>query len=172
MSAGECDEENLGFFDRLFEKLKIDLSESRSRVEGLLVEKAPPSAQITGVSLIMEVDIQRELFANLTEEQQQRLVIVEDDGPLFRELTEEEWKRVVIRTPAIRMRGESGQHVIEHQAPDGASFTMRDLASAIAETERRTRGYTNWVGGIDVHHVLFDGIELGEDGVWQIKWGS
>ena len=89
-----------------------------------------------------------------------------------RDLTEDEWSRVVLHTPLIRMRGENDAQVVEHRALGGVAFTVRDLAAAIAETERHTRGGTVWDGGIDVHHIYFEGIELEEDGVWLISWGS
>ncbi len=49
---------------------------------------------------------------------------------------------------------------------------MRDLCAAVEETARRSRGSTEWFGGVDVHHGFFEGIHLGEDGVWAIRWGS
>jgi hypothetical protein len=60
--------------------------------------------------------------------------------------------------------------VTEHVA-DGGAFTVRDLAGAIATTERASRGSSEWFGGIDVHHVFFEGIE-DDDGAWRICWGS
>jgi hypothetical protein len=49
-----------------------------------------------------------------------------------------------------------------------------DLIAAIEETERRTRGNTQWFGEIDVHHVYFEGLVPAADaeGVWEIVWGS
>jgi len=35
-----------------------------------------------------------------------------------------------------------------------------------------TRDSSKWFGGIDVHHVFFEGIHLDEDDVWAIHWGS
>src|SRR5262249_44443192 len=77
----------------------------------------------------------------------------------------------VLRAPVILLCG-LDERVVEHRAPDGGAFTVRDLAAAIAETERQTRGGTNWFGGIDVHHVYFEGLMLDDDGVWTIGWGS
>ena len=97
-----------------------------------------------------------------------KLTVFEDGT--FRALTDDEWRTVVIREPAIRMRGE-GETITEHRAPDGVAFTARDLADAIAKTEHAGRGSSEWFGGIDVHHTFFEGIE-DEDGVWSIRWGS
>jgi hypothetical protein len=160
MAESGDDEGGLRFFNSLSGRLHIGLSEPAVRVsERLLNLKAPPSARIEEVSFSMQV----------LEE------TGEGDDLDFgdpRDLTKEEWRRVVLRSPAIRMRGENDKQVVEHRASDGAAFTVRDLAAAIAETERQTRGGTLWDGGIDVHHIYFEGIELEGDGVWFISWGS
>ncbi len=89
-----------------------------------------------------------------------------------RELTDAEWNRVVIRKPHIKMCSvDTPDVIVEHDAPDGKAFTVRDLAKAIAKTESQSREHGEWCGGIDVHHIYFEGIELG-DGVWTICWGS
>ena len=64
------------------------------------------------------------------------------------------------------------QTVIEHAPADGLTFTVRDLAKAVEETERHARGDTEWFGGVDVHHRFFEGIRMDEAGVWHISWGS
>jgi hypothetical protein len=60
---------------------------------------------------------------------------------------------------------------VEHDAPNGKAFTTRDLKAAIEKTEQAGRENAPWLGGVDVHHVFFEGIEL-EDDVWTICWGS
>jgi hypothetical protein len=145
------DDEALHFFNRLSGRLIIGLSEPPQPMSERLINLvARPTSQLENVSLVMQVFLQ-------------------DSG--FRELTEAEWERVVLRSPAIRMRGET-EAVVEHTAPDGTAFTVRDLTAAIVETERRTRGGSEWFGGIDVHHIFFEGIYLADDGVWSIGWGS
>jgi len=166
MASIEVDEGGLRFFNTLSGRLHIRLSEPTQAIsERLLNQMAPPSARIEEVSLTLQV---REQGEGREEDDAFDL----DDLPAPRALTEEEWSRVVLRTPSIRMRGENDEEVVEHRAPDGVAFTVRDLAAAVAETERRTRGGSEWFGGIDVHHVYFEGIELEEDGVWFICWGS
>ena len=152
MAGAEIDDEALHFFNRLAGSLDITLSEPPQPISDRLANlKAPPTSRLEDVSLDMKV-------------------FSKDSG--FRELTETEWERVVLRSPTIRMRGENGDGVVEHRAPDGMAFTVRDLTAAIVETERQTRGATEWFGGIDVHHVFFEGIRLDDDGVWCIGWGS
>jgi hypothetical protein len=48
---------------------------------------------------------------------------------------------------------------------------VRDLKRAVACSERVSRQDSDWKGGIDVHHIYFEGIEL-EDDVWMIGWAS
>ncbi|MFN2547487.1 MAG: hypothetical protein ABR567_08655 [Myxococcales bacterium] len=89
-----------------------------------------------------------------------------------RPLTEAELGLVAFEEPDIRLRGESGD-CITHKAPNGRHFTVRDLIEAVEETERQTRGKTRWLGGgVDVHHVYFEGLEPEKDGSWTICWGS
>ncbi len=97
--------------------------------------------------------------------------VFEEEKQDFRDLTKEELDLVVFQGPHIRLRGESGD-IVEHKAPNDESFTAEELLAAVEETERRTRGNSEWFGGVDVHHVYFEGIYQDEDGVWGICWGS
>jgi len=143
----DVDEDALEFFSGLSGVLRIELTEpAQKTAPHMLNLAAPPTARITSVTLELSVD--------------------------DRDLTAEEWSRVVIRAPRIRMRSvDTDEIVIDHDAPDGATFTVRNLADAIAKTERDSREHGEWLGGVDVHHIFFEGIEL-EDGVWTICWGS
>jgi hypothetical protein len=114
---------------------------------------APPAAHLQSLKLEMEVFLR---------EQQE-----------FRPLTEAEWNVVVIHGATIRVRNpRSKAGAVELGAPNGETFTVRDLAAAIEETERRSRATVDWFGGIDVHHRFFEGIHLDDDGVWVTHWGS
>lgn len=147
----DIDDDALEFFNGLSGTLRIELTEPAQQAAPHLMNLvAPATARIKSVA--MELHVYEE----------------EDD----RELTDEEWNRVVIRAPRIGMRSvDTDEIVIDHDAPDGATFTVRNLADAIAKTERESREHGEWLGGVDVHHVFFEGIEL-EDGVWTICWGS
>lgn len=147
-----ADEDALAFFNSLSGRLDIKLTESPSPITASLQNLvAPPTARIAGIEL--------------------RLEVFEEDADDFRPLTDDEWNRVVVREPTIQFRG-GGDRIVEHRAPNDRCFTTRELAKAIEATERETRGHSNWFGGVDVHHVFFQGIELGRDGVWSTSWGS
>lgn len=87
-----------------------------------------------------------------------------------RDLTEQELASVAFAGPRIALRSEGG--VVEHEAPNGKDFTVRDLVRAIEETERRTRDQTERLGGVDIHHVFFEGLGENGNGTWTIRWGS
>jgi hypothetical protein len=143
----------LELFNGLSGRLKIELSEPPEQVSPKLLNlKASATAQVLSVKLELEVFDEDD-----------------DDG---RPLTDAEWSHVVFTAPSIRLVGEGANEVVEHRAPDGKCFTVRDLAAAIEATERKTRASSEWLGGVDVHHIYFEGLEEDDDGAWAICWGS
>jgi hypothetical protein len=145
-------EDELEFFNDLSGKLEIELSEPPQQVSpNLLNLQASPDAKVVSLKLKAHV------FDRKTDES--------------RELTPEEWNSVAFRSGTIKLRSDEGR-IIQHKAPNGKFFTVRDLVTAVEQTERETRGETDWLGGVDVHHVYFEGIHQEEEGVWDIYWGS
>jgi hypothetical protein len=131
-------------------RLYIELSEPTVPISPVLVnERATPGAQIESLRL--------------------ESYVFEDDD--FRPLTEEEYGRVALRESTIQLRGEAGEPVT-HRAPNGEYFTVLDVLRAVEETERVTRAKSDWLGGVDVHHVYFEGVHRQDDGTWLIHWGS
>lgn len=140
---------SLEFFNGLSGALAIELSEpTESIAANLSNQRATATASIKEVSLTLNVF---------------------EDGD-FRDLTVDEFDRVVLELPKLKLCGLGDS--VEHQAPNGKWFTVRDLAAAVAETESSTRQHSEWFGGVDVHHVFFEGIHQRGDGVWEIFWGS
>jgi len=88
----------------------------------------------------------------------------------FRTVTPEEMQKVAYNDKSVELVSESGISV-KHDAPNGKYFTVKSLLDAVEETERQTRGKTEWFGGIDVHHIYFEGIHC-EEGQRLIFWGS
>lgn len=141
----------LEFFNSLSGKLEIELTAPTERIGNLENVRATPDAQIKSLTLAAEV------FNRQTD--------------TFRDLTDEERQSVAFQAPQITLRGEGGG-AVTHDAPNGEFFTVQALLNAVAATERQTRDDSEWFGGVDVHHVFFEGIVEGEDGVWEIYWGS
>ncbi len=149
--AVSVNEPNLAFFNSLSAQLKVELTEPAVPVANLLNLAAPPAAEVQAVQFEAEVYL--------------------PESKDFRELTPSERDSVVLLGPNILLRGESGG-VVAHEAPNGESFSVQELLCAVMETERQTRGDSEWLGGIDVHHCFFEGIYLDDQGVWCINWGS
>jgi hypothetical protein len=141
----------LGFFNSLCGKLEIELDVPAQPIGNLQNLRAAPAARVVRLAL--------------------RAQVFNRDTKAFRALTPQELDAVAFRGSFIRLRSEGGD-VVRHDAPNGSLFTVRELLQAVEETERRTRSRSEWLGGVDVHHVFFEGIEPGEDGVWEICWGS
>lgn len=140
----------LEVFNRLRGDLEIELTEpTQQTAPHLLNRKAPPAASIKSVRLRMSVF----------------------EGTNRRPLTDSELASIAFDRPQIRLRGESGDEMA-HEAPNGRYFTVRDLIAAVERTERETRADAEWLGGIDVHHTYFEGLEPADDGSWSICWGS
>jgi hypothetical protein len=141
----------LEFFNSLSGKLEIELTVPPEKIGNLDNVRATPEAKIKALKFAAE------LFNR--------------ESGTARELTPEELKSVAFRGSQITLRGEGGG-AVTHQAPNGKFFTIQDMLNAVAETERQTRDKSEWFDGVDVHHVFFEGIHPGEDGVWEIYWGS
>jgi hypothetical protein len=97
--------------------------------------------------------------------------VYEDGTRKHRRLTLEEYSRVAFRGESIRLKSQSGE-VVSHRALNGSYFTVYELLCAVEETERRTRANSEWLGGIDIRHIYFEGLEQGDDDVWETRWGS
>lgn len=141
----------LHFFNSIVGDLEIKISEAPKPMEnlrGILV--SPGEAELINVKLDPKIYIPE----------------LKD----FRSLTEEELNSVTFKLPSIVLVGESGEPVT-HYSTNNKYFTVRELLQAVEVTELKTRGNTEWFGGIDIHHVFFEGIHC-EYGQWQIYWGS
>jgi hypothetical protein len=140
----------LEFFNRLQGTLDIELTEpAHQAAPHLLNLQASPSAKI--VSLRFDASVL--------------------EGDDVRPLTDAELSSVAFPEARIALRGDTGD-VVTHEAPNGRHFTVRDLIQAVERTELETRGSSKWLGGIDVHHVFFEGILPEGDGTWATCWGS
>ena len=51
-------------------------------------------------------------------------------------------------------------------------LTAKELMDVIIEFEKVSRNHTEWCGGIDAHHIFFEGMEKLSSGKYYIIWGS
>lgn len=141
----------LKFFNALSGTLKIELTVPAEPIADLDNLRAAPDAEVVRLELLAEV--------------------YDRKSDAFRAITDEEYESVAFRGASIRLQSEDGD-AVSHDAPNGSFFTVRQLLEAVEKTERQTRSQTDWLGGIDVHHVFFEGIHSEDGEVWEIDWGS
>ena len=149
----------LDWFNGLSGKITITLTEpARPVSERVLNLVAPKGARIATLTLVLRA-------YDLPPGDPERY----DAEP--RELTSAEWARIVLPQREIRIANQGG--VVAHVAPDPAGFSTRTLAAAIERTERETRERPDaaWIGGVDVHHIYFEGL-FEEEGAYGVAWGS
>ena len=148
------------FFNRLSGTIGVETSEKPERIGNLLNIKSTPNAKLLDVT--WEPNVYQP----------------DNDHEPFRDLTKDDWKRIVFDCSAITLGCSISNYCgdgeeTEHQAPNGKYFTVRDMVKAVCDNQMQTRGATDWFGGIDVHHVFFEGITISEDGTFgTIGWGS
>ena len=49
---------------------------------------------------------------------------------------------------------------------------MRDALLAVAKFEKVARQTSEWFGGVDTHHIFFEGMHKDKDGCYSVYWGS
>jgi hypothetical protein len=150
-AAPQASHPELEFFNGISATLEIEMSSPPENIGDTANQRALPTATIKSLALKAQV--------------------VEGDPPKGRELTGKELQGVAFQGATIQLRGEGGV-TVTHQAANGQAFTVQELLKAVEDTERQSRPSSEWFGGVDMHHVYFEGIAEGEDGVWDIQWGS
>lgn len=142
----------LQFFNDLGGTIHIEMSEEPKQIGTLLNQRSVSSSKVLGVSWDPHV-------------------YIEDDT---RELTSKELELIVFQDCSIKLRSYAclkPSKIVEHKAPNGKYFTVKDMIAVICEQERQTRGDTDWFGGIDIHHIFFEGLTPDKD-VWIVSYGS
>ena len=155
-AAPRASHPELDFFNKISARLEIEMSAPPEFIENTADLRATPTSTITSLKL--------------------QAVIVDRDstspkGIAARELTAQELHAIAFDGARIELRGEGGV-TVSYQAPNGQSFSVQDLLKAVEDTERQSRPNSEWFGGVDVHHIYFEGIHESGAGVWEIQWGS
>ena len=90
----------------------------------------------------------------------------ESDG----RLTEEEMELCAIKEPTITLCSKDYEQTFE--APNGKWFSVREALRAIADYEKVARTRADWFGGVDNHHIFFEGLAPRGNGRFVTLWGS
>ena len=150
------------FFNSLSGTLDVTLSEDTVSIGGLLNQRALPGTKI--IKMYIELK-----------------VITNEDDYDTRDLTKDDLNQVVFEdVDFIELNGQdyhsdsmtSIPHYVTCKANKKRSFTVKDLIKAVLKTEKKTRKMTEWFGGIDVHHIYFEGLVRIRGNKFQIYWGS
>ena len=70
--------------------------------------------------------------------------------------------------PSISFNG----HEATYFASNGKWLTVMEFFDAVGKHETATRGSSDWFGGVDTHHVFFEGVGKGRGGRYSLYWGS
>jgi hypothetical protein len=141
----------LGFFNKVSGVLEIELNEDAKPMKNL-----PGNFVSKPGSKVVKVVLNTELY--------------NEENDSFRELSKAELNEKAFESKTIVIGSESGESV-KHSAINGKYFTTKELISAVEFTELKTRGNTDWFGGVDVHHIFFEGLAC-HKGIWVPFWGS
>ena len=91
------------------------------------------------------------------------------NGEDFHPLQANELEAVLIKKPSIEIINQVGKFTFK--APNGVCFTVQNTIDAIVEVESKVRGQMKWYGGVDTHHIDFEG-SYDDEGILTVYWGS
>lgn len=150
-TADECvDYEEMEFFNSIGGTLEVKLTQEPEPMKNLPGNKVAKKAEIISIKLKPEIYVE------------------ETDS--FRQLTDVELNTIAFNQPSIELVSQSNE-VVEHKASNKKYFTVKELLNAVELTEKQTRKNSDWFGGVDVHHIFFEGVYC-ENGKRLIYWGS
>ena len=92
------------------------------------------------------------------------------DDDTFRYATDEELNEIVYPFNEITISTHNFNKTFTSKSEDG--FTTKELFYNIIEHEKESRPLTDWFGGIDAHHIFFEGLDKRLDGSYSVFWGS
>ena len=86
----------------------------------------------------------------------------------FKELTKKELDEVAFVGKTITFT----DYVSKTFKNEKGFFSVKELLKNLVLFEKENRPHTEWFGGIDCHHVFFEGIFKVKGGAYSISWGS
>lgn len=91
-----------------------------------------------------------------------------EDDDIY-ELTEEDENKPGFNGNELYL---SSEHMDWTYTNDKGFFTIKEVVECIEDFERMNRPKTEWFGGIDCHHIFFEGLHPGPNGSYSVFWGS
>jgi hypothetical protein len=146
-------------FNKLTFTLQIEVSAMAPR-PGLYNEFAAPGADMLGIGIsdpyVYERDDGKEEHAG-------------EPG----DITADDLASIALLKPSITFYDDCTNYEATFPAPAGqVYFTVSDLLNTLVAWEQQNRPRTEWFGGMDIHHVFFEGLEPNAEGKYYVAWGS
>ena len=93
------------------------------------------------------------------------------------EMTTEDLESVGLNLPTIQLgtdvfKSKDEPKEMTFHAKNGIHFTVAEVFDCVLETENVFRLKSKWFGGVDQHHVFFEGLIHKGGNVFQSRWGS
>jgi hypothetical protein len=146
-------------FNKLSFTLEVEVSEEAPR-PGMYNAYAAPGATMMGIGISDPYIYSRD---DADEEQ---------EGELG-DITSDDLASIALMKPSITFYDDQTNYEATFQAPAGQGyFTVSDLLNTLVAWEQQNRPRTEWFGGMDIHHVFFEGIEPNAQGKFYVAWGS
>jgi hypothetical protein len=102
-----------------------------------------------------------------------RIHVFDSEAHELRSITSKELESNGYNKSTLKIRHVNSDKIASFTAENGEWFTIKELIKAVEKVEQEDRVRSDWFGGVDVHHVFFEGIHFDKDsGVGYICWGS
>lgn len=92
----------------------------------------------------------------------------DSDNEIFLDVSKEEMETVVYKNTTISIISNNCTKFFQNEN----GFTVEDLFDCVLDVEKIARPRTEWFGGIDAHHVYFEGLQEVSKGCYLVFWGS
>lgn len=125
---------------------------------------------LSNLHLIMNIttDRERKQIKDMTIEEIQKYDKKTDE---MNDLTKEELSHIEYPFSTITLKS-FNENEITFDADTANGFTVKELIECIKDVENIARPESNWLGGIDIDHIYFEGLGKISNGVYEIWWGS
>ena len=88
------------------------------------------------------------------------------------DLSEEEVNSLAYNNKSITLVNSATETELQFHSDNEQYFTVQELVDKIMEFEKIDRPKTDWFGGIDAHHIFYEGLHKKDEHIYSVMWGS
>lgn len=92
----------------------------------------------------------------------------EGDKNPFSDVSDDKFDKVIYKETQITIESNN----VTETFYNSNGFTSRNLFDHIMSVETEARPNTDWFGGIDAHHIYFEGLHKTDNRCYSVYWGS